>query len=227
VAAGELPAALAEACRRHDARRIATTLDTEVDGVELVRDDPPLGYLKELADYWTDGFDWRTQEARLNELPQFVTSIDGQDIHFLHVRSDGYIRVGGRLSLGSRGRLQYQVRPGPRLFGSKFNASAWGDACIDFVDFCRGMSAVISSKGVAVCLSIDFWIVTWETALPGVGSASCPTRPCCTSSPATRCARRARSRLPSTRSSRPRCRTTDWPSSKTRTVTSCTSGRST
>jgi L-lactate dehydrogenase complex protein LldG len=43
VAAGELPAALAEACRRHDARRIETTLDTEVDGVELVRDDPPLG----------------------------------------------------------------------------------------------------------------------------------------------------------------------------------------
>jgi pimeloyl-ACP methyl ester carboxylesterase len=47
----------------------------------------PLGYLKELADYWADGFDWRKQEARLNELPQFLTSIDGQDIHFLHVRS--------------------------------------------------------------------------------------------------------------------------------------------
>jgi pimeloyl-ACP methyl ester carboxylesterase len=47
----------------------------------------PLDYLKELAAYWADGFDWRTQEARLNELPQFVTTIDGQDIHFLHVRS--------------------------------------------------------------------------------------------------------------------------------------------
>jgi pimeloyl-ACP methyl ester carboxylesterase len=47
----------------------------------------PLDYLKELAAYWADGFDWRKQEARLNELPQFVTSIDGQDIHFLHVRS--------------------------------------------------------------------------------------------------------------------------------------------
>ncbi len=47
----------------------------------------PLGYLKELAAYWADGFDWRKQEARLNELPQFVTSIDGQDVHFLHVRS--------------------------------------------------------------------------------------------------------------------------------------------
>jgi pimeloyl-ACP methyl ester carboxylesterase len=47
----------------------------------------PLGYLQELAAYWADGFDWRKQEARLNELPQFVTSIDGQDIHFLHLRS--------------------------------------------------------------------------------------------------------------------------------------------
>jgi epoxide hydrolase len=47
----------------------------------------PLGYLKELAAYWADGFDWRKQEAKLNQLPQFVTTIDGQDIHFLHVRS--------------------------------------------------------------------------------------------------------------------------------------------
>jgi epoxide hydrolase len=47
----------------------------------------PPGYLKELADYWANGFDWRGQEARLNELPQFTTTIDGQDIHFLHVRS--------------------------------------------------------------------------------------------------------------------------------------------
>jgi epoxide hydrolase len=47
----------------------------------------PLEYLKNLADYWADGFDWREQEARLNELPQFTTEINGQRIHFLHVRS--------------------------------------------------------------------------------------------------------------------------------------------
>ena len=47
----------------------------------------PLGYLKDLADYWATGFDWRGQEAKLNELPQFTTEIDGQNIHFLHVRS--------------------------------------------------------------------------------------------------------------------------------------------
>ncbi len=47
----------------------------------------PLEYLRQLADYWRTGFDWRAQEAKLNELPQFVTEIDGQDIHFVHVRS--------------------------------------------------------------------------------------------------------------------------------------------
>ncbi|HEY3953573.1 MAG TPA: epoxide hydrolase [Streptosporangiaceae bacterium] len=47
----------------------------------------PSGYLKELASYWADGFDWRAQEAKLNQAPQFTTEIDGQQIHFVHVRS--------------------------------------------------------------------------------------------------------------------------------------------
>ncbi|MBM7783790.1 epoxide hydrolase family protein [Tenggerimyces flavus] len=47
----------------------------------------PVEYLRELAEYWRDGFDWRAQEARLNTFPQFVTTIDGIDVHFLHARS--------------------------------------------------------------------------------------------------------------------------------------------
>src|SRR4029453_15981075 len=47
----------------------------------------PLGYLKELAGYWGSDYDWRAHEARLNAFPQFTTTIDGQRIHFLHVRS--------------------------------------------------------------------------------------------------------------------------------------------
>jgi epoxide hydrolase len=47
----------------------------------------PLAYLQQLAAYWRDGYDWRRQEARLNEPPQFTTTIDGQTVHFLHVRS--------------------------------------------------------------------------------------------------------------------------------------------
>ena len=46
-----------------------------------------LDYLKGLADYWRNGYDWRKAEARLNEYPQFTTEIDGQNLHFLHVQS--------------------------------------------------------------------------------------------------------------------------------------------
>jgi epoxide hydrolase len=47
----------------------------------------PADYLRELVDYWRDSYDWRSQEARLNELEHFRTSIDGQSIHFIHARS--------------------------------------------------------------------------------------------------------------------------------------------
>jgi epoxide hydrolase len=47
----------------------------------------PLGTVQRLAEAWRTSYDWRAQEARLNEIPQFTTTIDGQNIHFLHVRS--------------------------------------------------------------------------------------------------------------------------------------------
>ena len=46
-----------------------------------------LAMLQELARYWANEYDWRTCEARLNALPQFMTTIDGLDIHFIHVKS--------------------------------------------------------------------------------------------------------------------------------------------
>ena len=57
---------------------------------ETVEDDSqgvPLAIMQELALYWATGYDWRKVEARLNALPQFITEIDGVDIHFIHVRS--------------------------------------------------------------------------------------------------------------------------------------------
>jgi pimeloyl-ACP methyl ester carboxylesterase len=47
----------------------------------------PLGYVRGLAERWRRSYDWRAWEARLNQYPQYTTSIDGQRIHFLHVRS--------------------------------------------------------------------------------------------------------------------------------------------
>ncbi|MFN8034829.1 MAG: epoxide hydrolase [Acidimicrobiia bacterium] len=47
----------------------------------------PVGFLRELVDYWRDGYDWRAHESRINELEHFRTSIDAQSIHFVHARS--------------------------------------------------------------------------------------------------------------------------------------------
>ncbi|MFC9992767.1 epoxide hydrolase family protein [Streptomyces globisporus] len=68
-------------------RRIdATRWPSEIPGSGWERG-VPLSYLKELTDHWRHGYDWRAAEAELNAFPQFVTTIDGADVHFLHVRS--------------------------------------------------------------------------------------------------------------------------------------------
>ncbi|WP_353146466.1 epoxide hydrolase family protein [Chryseobacterium sp.] len=57
---------------------------------ELVQDETQgvgLGTMKSLADYWATKYDWRKIESKLNSYPQFITNIDGVDIHFIHVRS--------------------------------------------------------------------------------------------------------------------------------------------
>ena len=68
-------------------RRIAATRwpdrETVADDSQGVR----LGLMQDLAGYWGTGYDWRRCEERLNGLPNFITEIDGLDIHFIHVRS--------------------------------------------------------------------------------------------------------------------------------------------
>jgi epoxide hydrolase len=67
-------------------RLARTRFPDELPGVGWSRG-IPLNYLKELAEYWRTTYDWRDWEAKLNEFPQYTTEIDGQNIHFLHVRS--------------------------------------------------------------------------------------------------------------------------------------------
>jgi pimeloyl-ACP methyl ester carboxylesterase len=68
-------------------RRIAATNWPEKETVSDHSQGVPLAMLRKLADYWMTDYDWRTCEATLNALPQFVTEIDGLDIHFIHARS--------------------------------------------------------------------------------------------------------------------------------------------
>ncbi len=64
-----------------------TRWPAEIPGVGWSRG-VPLDYLKELTEHWRTTYDWRKHEAALNEIPQFVTDIDGARVHFLHMRSN-------------------------------------------------------------------------------------------------------------------------------------------
>jgi pimeloyl-ACP methyl ester carboxylesterase len=68
-------------------RRIGATNWPEQETVTDQSQGVPLAMIQELARYWATDYDWRACEARLNALPQFITELDGLDIHFIHVRS--------------------------------------------------------------------------------------------------------------------------------------------
>ena len=79
----EVPEAELEALRA----RIASTRWPERETVADQSQGVPSATVRELARYWASDYDWRTCEAKLNALPQFMTEIDGLDIHFIHARS--------------------------------------------------------------------------------------------------------------------------------------------
>src|SRR3712207_1275468 len=68
-------------------RRIAATQWPEKETVADESQGVPLATMQDLARYWATDYDWRKVEAKLHALPQFITEIDGLDIHFIHVRS--------------------------------------------------------------------------------------------------------------------------------------------
>ena len=68
-------------------RRIAAARWPNEETVDDWSQGIPLAYVQEVAAYWAEKYDWRVREAALNRFDQFLTTIDGVDIHFLHVRS--------------------------------------------------------------------------------------------------------------------------------------------
>jgi hypothetical protein len=68
-------------------RRINATKWPERETVTDASQGVQLATIQALARYWATEYDWRVCEARLNAVPQFITTIDGLDIHFIHVRS--------------------------------------------------------------------------------------------------------------------------------------------
>jgi len=69
-------------------RRISATRWPERETVTDDSQGVPLAIMQDLARHWASGYDWRACEKKLNDLPNFITEIDGLDIHFIHVRSE-------------------------------------------------------------------------------------------------------------------------------------------
>ena len=67
--------------------RLSSTRWPEKETVEDWSQGVPLSYIKEVHDYWINEYDWRSREEYYNTLPQFITDIEGIDIHFIHIKS--------------------------------------------------------------------------------------------------------------------------------------------
>ena len=98
---------------------------------ETVADDSqgvPLGLMQELARYWGTDSDWRPCEAKLNALPQFITEIDGLDIHFIHVRSQHEAALPLIVTHGWPGSVVEQLKIIEPLTNPTAHSASAGDA---------------------------------------------------------------------------------------------------
>ena len=111
-------------------RRITATKWPERETVPDTSQGVPLATMQQLARYWATEYEWRRCEARLNALPQYMTEIDGLDIHFVHVRS----RHEGALPLvvnhGWPGSVVEQLK----IIGPLTDPTAYGGSAADAFD---------------------------------------------------------------------------------------------
>ena len=100
---------------------------------ELVADDSQgvrLATMQKLADYWANQYDWRKVEERLSALPQFVTTIDGVDIHFIHVKSKDSNALPVIITHGWPGSIIEQIK----IIEPLTNPTAHGGSATDAFD---------------------------------------------------------------------------------------------
>src|SRR5277367_2830071 len=99
------------------------TVADESQGVQLAT-------MQELARYWATDYDWRKCEAKLNSLPNFMTEIDGLDIHFIHVRSKHENALPLIVTHGWPGSIIEQLK----IIDPLTNPTAYGESASDAFD---------------------------------------------------------------------------------------------
>jgi pimeloyl-ACP methyl ester carboxylesterase len=111
-------------------RRVLATRWPEKETVADHSQGVPLAMTQELARYWATEYDWRKAEAKLNALPQFVTTIDGLDIHFIHVRSREKNALPLIITHGWPGSVLEQIK----IVGPLTDPTAYGGTAEDAFD---------------------------------------------------------------------------------------------
>jgi pimeloyl-ACP methyl ester carboxylesterase len=109
-------------------RRVSATNWPEKETVADQSQGVPLAMIQNLARYWATDYDWRKCEATLNALPQFVTEIDGLDIHFIHVRSQHEDALPLIVNHGWPGSIVEQLKIIDRLADPTAHGGSAGDA---------------------------------------------------------------------------------------------------
>jgi pimeloyl-ACP methyl ester carboxylesterase len=109
-------------------RRISATQWPEKETVPDDSQGVPLATMQKLARYWATDYDWRRCEAELNALPQFITEIDGLDIHFIHVRSQHEDALPLVINHGWPGSIIEQLKLIGRLTDPMTRGASAGDA---------------------------------------------------------------------------------------------------
>ena len=103
-------------------RRVEATRWPDKETVEDPSQGAQLAKMQALVHYWGTAYDWRKVESELNSLPQFVTKIDGVDIHFIHVRSRHKNALPVIISHGWPGSVIEQLK----IIGPLTDPTAWG-----------------------------------------------------------------------------------------------------
>ena len=109
-------------------RRIAATQWPERETVGDDSQGVPLATMQKLAAYWGTDYDWRACEAKLNAFPQFITEIDGLDIHFIHVRSQHHDALPIVVNHGWPGSIVEQLKIIERLTDPEAHSGSAADA---------------------------------------------------------------------------------------------------
>ncbi|MFA6247684.1 MAG: epoxide hydrolase family protein [Mucilaginibacter sp.] len=111
-------------------RRILATQWPEQETVNDRSQGVQLEVMQKLAHYWATGYDWRKMEAKLKALPQFITTIDGLDIHFIHVRSKHKNALPIIITHGWPGSIIEQIK----IIGPLTEPTAFGGKAEDAFD---------------------------------------------------------------------------------------------